>query len=47
MKMYHCKLVNKSFVVEQFYREAESEKDCLETLQMFQFGKGKWVVEQA
>lgn len=43
--MYHCKLVHKGYVKQSFYREGDSVLDVLESLNMYDFGKGEWIVE--
>jgi len=45
--MYYCKFVYKGYVKQSFYRDGESIQDVLEGLEMFDFGKGKWVVTEA
>ncbi len=47
MNTYYCKLVNKGYVVEGFYRRGRSVKDIMDVLNMFQWPKGRWVVEEA
>lgn len=45
MKTYRCKLIYKGRVKENFLREGTSKNDVLEGLQMFNYGKGHWVIE--
>jgi len=45
--LYEAKLVNKGVVKELFYREGRDAEDVRQGLELFDFGKGEWVVTPA
>lgn len=44
--MYRCTLVNKGIVRECFFRRGESAAAVLETLKMFRWPRGQWIIEE-
>lgn len=43
MNMYQCKLIEDGCIKENFFREAESAKEILDELRMFQY-EGEWEI---
>lgn len=44
--MFLCKLVDGDLVLEMFYREGKSQEKVKEGLEMFQWPKGEWTIEE-
>lgn len=51
MNQYNCKLIqsvnNKKIVKENFYRDGNSVEEVRDSLEMFEWPKGKWEIELA
>lgn len=47
MSMYLCKLVNKGYIQDCFYREGQSAKDVREDLECFSWPVGQWKIAPA
>ena len=46
MTTYRCKLVNRGIVREMFCRDGETVEEVRETLEMYHWPKGEWVIEE-
>ena len=45
--LFRCDLIDDGVLKERFYREEQSKESALETLKMFQLGKGIWKIKPA
>ena len=45
MTLFQCKLISaKGYIIENFFRSAETEKHILDDLDFFEWPKGKWII---
>jgi len=44
--LYQCRLIHNGIVTENFFREGDSVQEVRDTLEMFDYGKGEWEIEE-
>lgn len=44
--LYQCRLIHKGLVKENLFREGDSAQEVREALEMFDYGKGEWEIEE-